>query len=32
VLVGPFKTQSSAREALPIIKKSVIQTAFLVKL
>ncbi len=32
VLVGPFKTQSSAREALPIIKKSVIPTAFLVKL
>ena len=32
VLVGPFKTQSSAREALPIIKKSVISTAFLVKL
>jgi DedD protein len=32
VLVGPFKTQSSAREALPIIKESVMPTAFLVKL
>ncbi|MCJ7764750.1 MAG: SPOR domain-containing protein [Thiovulaceae bacterium] len=32
VLVGPFNTNSSAREALPIIKKSVIPTAFLVKL
>ncbi len=32
VLVGPFKTQSAAREALPIIKKSVEPGAFLIKL
>ncbi len=32
VLVGPFKTQSAAREALPVIKRNVISGAFLIKL
>ncbi len=32
VLVGPFKTQSAAREALPVIRKSVEPGAFLIKL
>lgn len=32
VLVGPFKTQSAAREALPIIRRSVESGAFLIKL
>ncbi len=32
VLVGPFKTQSAAREALPIIKRSVEPGAFLTKI
>lgn len=32
VLVGPFRTQSAAREALPVIKRNVISGAFLVKL
>jgi len=32
VLVGPFRTQSAAREALPVIKKRVISTAFLTKI
>lgn len=32
VLVGPFKTQSAAREALPIIKRSVERGAFLTKI
>ena len=32
VLVGPFKTQAAAREALPIIKRNVESGAFLTKL
>jgi DedD protein len=32
VLVGPFKTQASAREALPVIRKSVESGAFLTKI
>jgi len=32
VLVGPFRTQSAAREALPVIKRNVINGAFLIKL
>lgn len=32
VLVGPFKTQAAAREALPIIKRSVEPGAFLTKI
>ena len=32
VLVGPFKTQSAAREALPIIKRNVEPGAFLTKI
>ena len=32
VLVGPFKTKSAAREALPIIKRSVERGAFLTKI
>ncbi|MGB5966130.1 MAG: SPOR domain-containing protein [Sulfurimonadaceae bacterium] len=32
VLVGPFKTQSAAREALPVIRSSVESGAFLIKL
>lgn len=32
VLVGPFRTQSAAREALPVIKRNVISGAFLIKL
>ncbi len=32
VLVGPFKTQSAAREALPVIKRSVEPGAFLTKI
>ncbi len=32
VLVGPFKTQAAAREALPIIKRSVEPGAFLIKI
>lgn len=32
VLVGPFKTQGAAREALPVIKRSVEPGAFLTKL
>ena len=32
VLVGPFKTQASAREALPTLRKSVERGAFLTKL
>ena len=32
VLVGPFRTESAAREALPVIKKRVISTAFLIKI
>jgi len=32
VLVGPFKTQSAAREALPVIKSDVEQGAFLTKI
>lgn len=32
VLVGPFKTQASAREALPIIKRHVESGAFLTKI
>lgn len=32
VLIGPFKTEAAAREALPVIKKRVMPTAFLIKL
>jgi len=32
VLVGPFKTQSAAREALPVIKRNVESGAFLIKI
>ncbi len=32
VLVGPFRTQSSAREALPVIKRDVERGAFLTKI
>jgi len=32
VLVGPFKTQSAAREALPVIKRDVERGAFLTKI
>jgi general secretion pathway protein D len=32
ILVGPFKTQSAAREALPVIKRSVESGAYLIKL
>ncbi len=32
VLIGPFKTEASAREALPVIKERVMPTAFLIKL
>ena len=32
VLIGPFKTQSSAREALPVIKRDVEPGAFLTKI
>lgn len=32
VLVGPFKTQSAAREALPVIKRNVESGAFLTKI
>lgn len=32
VLVGPFKTQAAAREALPVIKRSVEPGAFLIKI
>jgi DedD protein len=32
VLIGPFKTQTSARQALPVIKKRIVQGAFLIKL
>ena len=32
VLVGPFKTQSAAREALPVIRRSVESGAFLTKI
>jgi len=32
VLIGPFKTEAAAREALPVIRKRVMPTAFLIKL
>jgi len=32
VLIGPFKTQTSARQALPVIKQRIVQGAFLIKL
>ena len=32
VLVGPFKTKASAREALPVIKTHVVSGAFLIKI
>ncbi len=32
VLIGPFKTEAAAREALPVIRKRVMATAFLIKL
>jgi len=32
VLVGPFKTKAAAREALPVIKRSIVRGAFLTKI